>query len=145
MSSVLRSLRQRRRSRGIGGVVLAQFLLRAVIPVGYMPAAMAEGGPFALCHGLSAATIELIEAARGDRDTGPQHAHHHPDESDEPDGAHDDRWAHCPLGAGVPVLPIADVPGFGLAPTPATLVRADRVAPLAANRFRSYLARAPPA
>jgi len=50
MSSPSVMARLRRRS-GVASIVLAGIVCRALIPAGFMPAAIADGGPVAVCHG----------------------------------------------------------------------------------------------
>lgn len=84
---------------------LRQFLLRAtvlalacnfVVPAGYMPAALADGAPFALC-GFGFQSL-------GQMGHGAHHDHHadHTDGSanaDTDSGSPEDAWEYCPLGA----------------------------------------------
>ncbi|MGW8367576.1 MAG: hypothetical protein ACWGPN_02715, partial [Gammaproteobacteria bacterium] len=53
------------------------FCCRAVVPLGYMPASLADGGPFALCHGASAATLRLLAAVDSMRASGDREADGH--------------------------------------------------------------------
>ena len=58
----------------IAAPLIAVFLLRALIPVGYMPSAIADGLPFVLCpDDLPAAFTALFE--RGGHDGGGHHDH----------------------------------------------------------------------
>jgi hypothetical protein len=56
----LERLRNGRRTDCLIGLAVLFFGIRAVVPVGYMPAPIAEGGPFALCQGTSAATLAML-------------------------------------------------------------------------------------
>ena len=61
------------------------FACRIVIPPGYMPAALDEGGPVVFCPaGLPAGAMSGT-------------SHHHDDGQDT--GDHQLAWEHCPLGA----------------------------------------------
>jgi hypothetical protein len=64
-----------------------------VVPAGYMPAALADGGPFALCG------FELKIA--GGMSHGAHHDHHADDatQSDTETGSSKDELEYCPLGA----------------------------------------------
>ena len=139
----------RRYGARIWRIAFALFLLRAVVPVGYMPAPLSEGGPFVLCHGASAPTLRLIEAHAGMHHAMHDGAKHdgatHADPSGSPGDGHDERWDHCPLGVGGSDLALAPQ-GLSL-PAPDALIDLARVEPtLAASRARTdlYLARAPP-
>lgn len=146
MSLVLTALRKPQWRHRIWWPLFALFCARAIVPVGYMPAALAEGGPFALCHGLSAATLDLI----GQRDAAaagmPQAGHAHGDTAPHgtPSDGHHDRWEHCPLGVGATDLAVAPVLDFVTAPRAATLARAAGLASSPTRHFSRYSARAPP-
>jgi hypothetical protein len=60
----------RRTSAYLSVALLAAFVLRATIPIGYMPSAVADGLPFVLCpDNLPASFAALVE--------GPGHHHDH--------------------------------------------------------------------
>ena len=65
-------------------VVLAALACRLLIPAGYMPAALDEGGPIQLCSsGLPSSVLP------GGSGQGDHHDH---------DGSHELAWEHCPFG-----------------------------------------------
>jgi Protein of unknown function (DUF2946) len=66
------------------------FAIKALIPLGYMPAAFGEGWPIKLCHAWPM----------------PGHAQHHEHAHHDGGKQSDDEWEHCPLGAlaAAPVL-----------------------------------------
>jgi hypothetical protein len=153
VTTTLECLRRPRSRNRIGWSVFALFLARAVVPVGYMPAALSEGGPIALCHGVGAATIELIESldaghpkshAETAHGNAVRHMGHTPDEPGPPPSGHHDRWEHCPLGAGSTDLPVAPAVEFAVAPIAAAPARETGMASLPTRHVSRYFARAPP-
>ena len=59
------ALAKLRRLRGVGGLVVLGLLCRALIPVGFMPAAFGAGGPVIICHGgLAGEFFRRLEASR---------------------------------------------------------------------------------
>lgn len=59
------------------------FTCKAVVPIGYMPASLAEGAPFQLCDAVLGAPLV-------------PHGHHSDHDHDKKESA---QWKHCPLGA----------------------------------------------
>lgn len=90
--------------RRVIALSLVGFAFRALIPAGFMPAALADGGPIKVCHGGMAGAFfeELAE-----RRAGPGHMHHAPGVDAGPAGHGDGyessaehaAWEHCPVGA----------------------------------------------
>lgn len=128
-------------------VALLAFLCKAVVPVGYMPVPLDEGGPFVPCHGTIAGVLllsfgaELRSAAETAHGT---HAHTGSPSIDDGAAAHE-AWEHCPLGIAAASAPVPseyalDLPVSkdGFEP-----VR-DALAPIARN-LCLYRARGPPA
>lgn len=75
---------------GFACLVFLGLAMRAVMPAGYMPAPLAEGGPFVLCPGgLSGANYFLAD------DDG-KHAHGHDHGAEGEDSAV--AWEFCPTG-----------------------------------------------
>jgi hypothetical protein len=60
-----------RRYRRVAGLVMVGLLCRALIPVGFMPAAIADGGPVVICHGGLAG--EFFRELAAHRDDGAGH------------------------------------------------------------------------
>lgn len=120
-------------------LALIGLALRAIAPVGYMPASLAEGLPFVLCPGSAGAGL-LLQT--------PGVAHHDHGQGVRDGTAEDARpavtWKFCAFGVlfafvgpvaehvALPALPAADPPPF--AP--------DRIT--ASLLARSWSARAPP-
>ena len=71
-------MRQSRRFRHVSRALLTLLALRLLVPVGYMPAPLSDGG-LVLCHDISAATLAMLggvnPAARNDG--GVPHDTHH--------------------------------------------------------------------
>lgn len=148
MQSLFRKLRRCVVRGRLSAAVVTLFLLRAVVPVGYMPAAFANGGPFVLCHGSSAATVWLIESmqsmdsmATRHHDSGPSHGAF----TDEQTATERAGWEHCPFGVGMSDLPIAPALGGEFAPQidAAPAFALGLLAP--SSRVVRFRARAPPA
>ena len=155
-----------RRLRSVASLVALGLLCRALIPVGFMPAAIGAGGPVVLCNGGLAGEFFLrLEAAQhqangtaaagGGHDGHAQHGGHldhgapggptgpgAPDTQD-PAAGHEG-WEHCPFGAAFgPALLAADVtvelPFFAH-----TLEVVEPSLPVSYRPVASYRARAPP-
>jgi len=150
-------------------VVLAGFLVRALIPAGFMPAPLDSGGPVVLCHGglagaffdrlaeaRPAAEAQAAGAAQGvphdhqaapDAAAGVGHAHPaHADlnaPADDPDAGHTG-WEHCPVGASFAAAPLALEYSIELLALGDVLARTEPSAAAPAAFVASYRARAPP-
>src|SRR5690606_28419128 len=141
-------------------LALIGFLGRALVPAGFMPAPLSDGGPIRLCHGgLAGAPFSLLENERAaEAGAHEQHAaagvghdaHHASHASGERDAAAEgeraahDGWDRCPVGAAFAfAFIVADVP---LAePVQAEPVAVDETATLVVRELaEGYLARAPP-
>jgi hypothetical protein len=135
-------------------LAVAGFLIRALVPVGFMPAPLAAGGPIVICHGgLAGAFFQgLAEPARdtampahaADRSAMMHLAHSdHSSATDEPALDHS-AWDHCPTGVSASAAPLAQSFSFSL------LVLSDRPANpeshfgIPVPPIGSYQARAPP-
>ncbi|WOX04188.1 hypothetical protein [Microbulbifer pacificus] len=136
-------------------VLLGVFLaVRGLVPAGFMPTAVASGGPYQLCHGDSRSALLLslaVPARSSDRAHGGHgHEHGHAQAPQASQHQHDDATAqvfsdnHCNFssaGASIATradLPWSPLPGFA-APAPA--------APVARSHDNDYLfppGRAPP-
>ena len=93
-------MRQSAKFRTAAALLLAAIVLRAAIPVGYMPAALVSGQLFAMCP--SAVPADLLAAIAVPKGSGPHetghHPHHHGDtEGSGSTGQHFDA-SHCPVG-----------------------------------------------
>jgi len=54
-----------RRLRGVAGLIALGLLCRALIPAGFMPAAIGAGGPVVVCHGgIAGEFFRRLEASR---------------------------------------------------------------------------------
>lgn len=69
-------------------VLVAGLALRAITPAGYMPASLADGIPFVLCHNSTPGARVFLELARG------EHAHHQGSTPESSTSA----WDSCPFG-----------------------------------------------
>lgn len=123
--------------RALYGLILLGLACRALIPVGYMPAPLAAGGPVMLCPGVYATALLNLPGARG------AHHHHHATEDSGEDGH--TAWDACAFAAAsAAFLPVAEYIAAPLTfeqltPPAATEAIAPFLPPL------SYSARAPPA
>jgi hypothetical protein len=105
-------------------LALAGFLIRAVIPVGFMPAPLAAGGPIVVCHGgLAGAFFQAWAEPGRDAAMPAQVANHsamnqhapsdHSSDTDEPTQSHS-AWDHCPTGATASAAALAQSFSFTL-------------------------------
>jgi hypothetical protein len=124
---------------------------RALIPGGYMPAPLAEGGPVVLCHsGLAGAFVRALSEAQtanahthaADHSAGTSHEHQHSE--DEPDTSHD-AWEHCPVGAAFSAAPLSQEFALSLPEPDHELGQAEPAAVVRTVFSSPYRARAPPA
>jgi hypothetical protein len=162
--TALERLRNGPRTDRLIGLAVLFFSIRAVVPVGYMPAPIAAGGPFALCQGTSAATLAMLSMVEskhsmhhgiGESADHAGHSGHSDGHTADPVGrpadpvghpsGHDAHWEHCPLGIGAADAAVGfalSVPSFG----PAAVARNSSVAELLAlEPIRHFQARGPPA
>ena len=135
------------------GVVAAAVLAKLLVPVGYMPAALSEGG-FMLCDGYLPAIDMPMSAGRMDSSAARGHSAHgamHDSASTGTGHAPDDgqdrqhHWDHCPLGALATLAAIAPA-GWQLPLHPAPSVRARETAReiFVPHTIVPFLSRAPP-
>ncbi len=125
------------RSRSFVYIALLAMLLRAAMPAGFMPSALADGWYLQLCpHGLSP---QVAEALFGTAD----HHHHHGTDVPEQDSAHSP--LQCEFGSGfaasalVPTFIVPAIITFTDSIQRLLLIRLSLKAPL-----RSYDSRAGP-
>ena len=129
------------------------FAFRALVPVGFMPAALADGGPFKICHGGVAGALfsALAERTHGAHSGHSAHHHHAQAAAGDALGSGDELpaghagWEHCPVGAAVAQAAITSA-GIHFEPVPHEQAFA-RIEPraLVARVIPSvYRARAPP-
>lgn len=130
------------------------FICRALIPAGFMPAAIGAGGPIAVCHGgLAGAFFRQIAEDRGGHgahgfahgDADSHAGHQAPDTAGAaPDQASHEAWEHCPIGAAFGPAAV----GGEFAPDLLTLEHelepVEPARPAAFLPVSSYRARAPP-
>lgn len=148
-----------RRLRGVAKLVVLGLLCRALIPAGFMPAAIGAGGPVAVCHGgLAGEFFRRLDASRDGEPAASAvavghgaHATHasHPDA--DPDAAvgqapaaDHEGWEHCPFGTAFGAALLAG----DAAPELPTLAQAfeaiESAFPVPYRPVSSYRARAPP-
>ena len=154
MSAIFSNVRTSRGRQALMRLVLGGFLLRALIPIGFMPGSPASGGPFIICHGgLAGAFFEqLSEQAHAAPIPGTRSDHaamghgQHPDPatgSDEHAAIHE-AWDHCPTGATAGAAALAPDFAFTLLTLSHTQVDAAARFGIPASPLNSYQARAPP-
>jgi hypothetical protein len=135
-------------------LALAGFLVRALIPVGFMPAPLASGSPVMVCHGgLAGAFFEaLAEKSRGnampadmaDDSAMSGHAHSdHPSTADEPP-RYLSAWDHCPNGANASAAALAPSFAFSLLALSQRPSDPEPHSGVPAGPISFYQARAPP-
>jgi hypothetical protein len=135
--SALARLRRRRRRWAL--LALPALLLRALLPVGFMPLASADGFSLELCP--DAGRLPAAASAAADL-----HAHHHHHADAGQDASSAAHHAPCLFAASAQ---LATAPGDAAAAGPATPAIAPRDACRATRRFvpsilRSQAPRAPP-
>jgi hypothetical protein len=121
---------------------------RLFVPAGFMPGALADGGPLKLCPGGAAgALLEALAARAAEPGAIPDtHHHHHHGETIEDGGSAEqyDPWQHCPVGSVFATVGLA----FELTTPVLALehVRVVQVSPAFFSQLRAgaYRARAPP-
>lgn len=129
-------------------LVFVGFASRMVIPIGYMPAALGDGGPIKLCPGgVSPALIQFFEQRRrghqhdgGDQapDDGGHRSH-----SSSSDTEHDG-WRHCPVGTVFSWAPLAAQVDLGVQMLGHVLAVSAPSVPVNLLSDTPYRARAPP-
>jgi hypothetical protein len=117
-------------------LAIAAFLLRAIVPVGFMPAKLSDGGPFVLCPGGPGGTVlsSLVE----------RHASHAQHKHDG-EGTTHEAWEHCPVGAALAAIAPPSEPNLELLQFRHVLASAFAPAQTLVDLPAAYLARAPPA
>lgn len=134
-------------------LVLAGFLVRALIPIGFMPAPLAAGGPIMLCHGgLAGAFFQALteqsrdNAAHGHTaDDSAMDHHAQSDHASDTDPTQEfSAWDHCPTGATASAAALA--PGFSISLLALAHAQPDPELHVGtpATPLKSYQARAPP-
>jgi hypothetical protein len=87
-----------KRALGHGGRALscAAIIVKLLVPVGYMPAALASGAPIRLCDGYLPRALQLPAEQVAPTAHGMAHGHGgHREHEHE----HEHSWEHCSLGA----------------------------------------------
>lgn len=116
------------------------FACRAVTPLGYMPAAIGDGGPFILCpSGSQAEIVQFLDASRGQS----HHAGHHHDAAGGDHDQHSD-GSECPIGASFATAIPATLLDLDTPAPPVTQPASTVDAPAAAIAAPRYHSRAPP-
>lgn len=130
-------LTNRRLRRSVGALLMSTLLVRALIPLGYMPGNVFEGKFAELCPVASAATYALLPQAETN--------HHHVHHADSPDGSGYSIDSACPIGTSLlaDVLPVFDVQ-FELDARPESFHYLTAVRGYVARVTTNYTARAPP-
>lgn len=121
-------------------LVWASFACRALTPLGYMPAAFAEGGPFMLCpSGSQAALVQYFESRHGNA----HHGGHHHGAGDANHDQHRD-GSECPIGASFAAAVPVTLLALEASPPPASPPALSADAPVATVPASRYHSRAPP-
>jgi hypothetical protein len=123
--------------RKLTGLILLGLAVRAVMPAGYMPAPIGEGGPFVLCPGsLSGATLILAAQA--------QAAGHHGDQYDHGSGDGSHFWEFCAFGAALGAAAIGNDADLVLPVFEQVLISTRSELPARSPGLHPFDARAPP-
>ena len=166
MGRIRRQQLETLRCRLLRGVFIVGLLPKLLIPIGFMPVALADGGPFAICGDFGALPVAQIPGATpvahaehgamsmaraGHGDT---HAHamvgevptdsgHAGDHGDEHDQHH--QWERCSFAGAASAAPVAvDVLGLVLEPAAAGAMRPSVRIEFGITRFLTFQSRAPP-
>ena len=115
-------------------LAVVAFALRAVVPVGFMPAPLGAGGPFILCPGGPGGIA--LQSLLG------EHMSH---AAGEHEGTTHEAWEHCPVGAALAAIAPASEPSIALPRLEHVLASPYTAIPWRAAPYSAYLARAPPA
>ena len=128
------------------GLVLVGLLPKFLVPLGYMPSAIADGGPLVLCESFAALPGQAEDA----------HTHHHStaahghgatdtDEAPAPDqDAGHGQWERCSLGGLATVAAITADWNAPLIDSTHELVATATRATYSRNQRQPFQARAPP-
>jgi hypothetical protein len=144
MLAILSRIRTARMRQSLMRLALGGFLVRALIPIGFMPASMAQGGPIIICHGGLAGTFFQQLAEEGhDAHLHGGMADHSAAEHDEPSPDHD-AWEHCPTGVTASAAALATDFSFSLLALTHAQSSRDPCPGIPAAPVTSYQARAPP-
>jgi hypothetical protein len=138
----------------LASLVLLALICRVWIPVGFMPAAIGEGGPVAVCHsGTAGEFFRSLQEARLESASHEGHATH---------GAHDGSavheavapatsatadhaaWEHCPFGAAFGAALVSADVDAGLLTLGHALEPVESARLVSVGIVSSYRARAPP-
>lgn len=81
-------------------LALLGFLCRALVPAGFMPAPLADGGPIRFCHGGPAGALLTALIEQRSPETSAEHAHssHEEHHDHTRDDASHEGWDRCPVG-----------------------------------------------
>jgi len=131
----------------------ATLLLRAMIPAGFMPAAIGAGFPLQVCpSGLPDGALQRLAGAHANHDHNDHHGHqghhaHHDQHGhgDGHDGGHAYSAEQCPIAhlLAAAALPVSLLPAPPILPAPPVTAPAPRHQ--AAARVHPYHPRGPPA
>jgi len=130
-------------------LAIVAFGCRAVVPLGYMPAPLSEGGPFIPCNGvLAGGAFRVLASMPGTSTESAHHEHaggaHHDSAREDGSGAHE-AWQHCPLGVAASSAALAAEYALSLPELGHVFDYPDDSLPLIVRFPSFYLARAPPA
>jgi len=129
-------------------LALFGFLCRALVPVGFMPAPLADGGPIRVCHGGAAGTLlaALLEQRTSTVLTeAGSHADGHHSQHDEPrrDLNHEG-WERCPVGTAFAFAVLTSDLSLPLLPLEHVLAEGEPDLAIPRTLPSHYHARAPP-
>lgn len=127
-------------------LALIGFLCRALVPVGFMPAPFADGGPIRICHGGTSGA--LLTALLELRSVSEEHAHGDLAgqrlADDHERNANHDGWERCPVGAVFAFAVLVSDFALPLLPLDHVLARGDSNFTVLPAPLGHYQARAPP-
>lgn len=132
--------------RGLVRLTYVALACRFLVPSGFMPASLADGGPIVICHGGTVGRLFASLAVEDTTDHRSAHSQSHHQDGDSSAGEKEeyDVWEHCPLGNAFGTIgPAFDVQlsSFDFRHVPSIPERRELVSAFPA---RFYRARAPP-
>jgi hypothetical protein len=125
--------------RKLIGLLLLGLAVRIVMPAGYMPAPIGEGGPFVPCPGGLSGALFLVDHGSG---SGTHHSHGTGDAADA--DASTDVWEFCPFGAVFGSAVLVNDSYSALPVVQQGAPPAHRRLPVSLPELRPFHARAPP-
>lgn len=108
MKTIIRKAKRLLRAAMRGGAAVS-VLAKLLIPVGYMPGALADGGPVVLCGAGIPAALAALDASSLSPHHHAEHGGLDGESGHDPESDHGP-WERCALGSLASLVPIASDP-----------------------------------